>query len=203
MDESLKKGRPHIKTYSVIYPRGTTAIGARYTSMLSSIRAFDPDVIYLHAGHNDLVFHPTHNENPINSEEIRSLNIDLAILIQHNHPRAKIIISSLYPRTFTDSSILTEKEVGAFNRLAKRHGQRLRKEAGKKAPTILVAMNMPLWKHISISQEQSSHYMPDGLHIKKDGKLALANAWYKMISTTTTPQPSQESQAPGLCQILI
>jgi lysophospholipase L1-like esterase len=181
MDDAIKKGRPHIQTLSVIFPRGTLAISSRYTATLRQINRFDPDVIFLHCGHNDLMYHPTLTPEPINSQESRKLTIDLAQLLLQNHPQTKVIISTLLPRTYKDNTALSQAEVLSFNKLAKRHGQRLRSESAALQSTIKVTLNNPIWKHISKSEERADFYRDDGLHLTNEGKLAMAASWYADI----------------------
>jgi lysophospholipase L1-like esterase len=190
MDEALKTCDPSIHTLAIIHARGTRAIAGRYQSAVSCATAFTPDYIFVHCGHNDLVFHSSLNPVPINSEDSRTHTIDLALLLQRNHPDAKIIISALFPRTFTRKSTLFKDEVAAFNRLAKRHGQRLRSQASRLPIPIMVALNMPLWRRISKSEETAKHFLPDGLHINNDGKKTLAGAWLRDI---TPPIPLPDS----------
>jgi lysophospholipase L1-like esterase len=197
MDEALKICDPSIHTLAIIHPRGTRAITARYRSAVSCVYDFTPEYIFIHCGHNDLVFHSSLNPSPINSEDTRTHTIDLALLLQRNHPDAKIIISALFPRTFTYKSTLLQEEVSAFNRLAKRHGQRLRSQASMLPIPILVALNMPLWRRISKSEETAKLFLPDGLHINNDGKKALAGAWLSNITTPLSPlEPTRDNIPP-------
>jgi hypothetical protein len=125
MDEALKSHDDSIHTLAIILPRGTEAIAEKYLSSYTCANIFNPDIIFLHCGHNDLVYHSSLNPHPINSEDTREHTITLASLLQRNHPNAKVFISALFPRTHTNKSTLLKEEVAAFNRLAKRHGQRL------------------------------------------------------------------------------
>jgi lysophospholipase L1-like esterase len=181
MDNAIKTGRTQIQTFSVIFPRGTRAISGRYLSTLSHIRLFDPEIIFLHCGHNDLVYHASLNSFPINSQETRRLTLEFVQLLQQNHPLSKVIISALLPRTYKDNSSLQQDEVISFNKLVKRHGQRLRAEAANLNSTITVTLNNPIWKHISKSEEMSNLYLPDGLHLTNEGKLSITASWFADI----------------------
>ena len=182
MADALKLNNKDIQTLSIIHPRGTLAISAKYQTTSHIVYTFDPDFIYIHCGHNDLVYHPSLNQTPINSQDSRTHTISLAQLIQRNHPRSKVIISALFPRTFTFKSPLDEEEVAAFNRLAKRHGQRLRAEASQLPTPIQVSLNNPIWNRISRAEEKSQMFLKDGLHLTDNGKLAIAAAWLNDIS---------------------
>ena len=190
MDAALKASHPGIHTLSVIQPRGTLAIRESYRLAASSVTFFDPNFIFIHCGHNDLVFHPQHNLHPINSEETRARTLDLAEFIQSNHPNSKTIISALFPRTFTHRSPLPQEEVAAFNRLAKRHGQRLRAQASLLPRPITVSLNMPIWNRISKAEEVHDMFLKDGLHLTDTAKISIAGAWIKIIS------PNSEVLAP-------
>jgi lysophospholipase L1-like esterase len=182
MDDAIKSVNTAVHTLAIIHPRGTAAISSKYQSCIHIVRSFRPDFIFLHCGHNDLVYHPHFNTNPINSQETRNHTLTLAQLLQANHPNTTILISALLPRSFKRNSSLTQDEVGAFNRLAKRHGQRLRAEASRLPVPIKVCLNMPIWNRISKAEETSDFFLQDGLHLTEIAKRAIATAWLKDIA---------------------
>jgi hypothetical protein len=87
----------------------------------------------------------------------------------------------MFPRSYKRNSTLLQEEVAAFNRLAKRHGQRLRAEASRLPIPIKVSLNMPIWNRISKAEEKADLFLPDGLHLSDVGKLAIATAWLRDI----------------------
>ena len=187
LDSALKLINPEVHTFSIIHPRGTLAISARYQSCISSVISFRPAYIILHCGHNDLVFHPHLNTDPINSQTTRTHTTNLAQLLQLNHPNSTIVISAMFPRSFKHKSLLLQEEVSAFNRLAKRHAQRLRSEASLLPIPIKVCLNMAIWNRISKAEEKAQLFLPDGLHLTDTGKREIASGWLRDISLFPDP----------------
>ena len=113
-----------ITVYTVFVPLDITSITLQYRSKINIINAYSPDVILIHLGHNDLVYHPVHNISPSNSSTVASSTIALANEVHQNHPYPTIYVSAILPRTFTHKSRLTKAQVSSYNKMAKRHGQR-------------------------------------------------------------------------------
>ena len=70
-------------------------------------------------------------------------------------------------------------QVTAYNRTAKRHGQRI-KEAAVNAG-VPYTFNMPMWYRISKHEENYKMFRLDGLHLSNAGSVAIAKCWIKQI----------------------
>ena len=175
---------PSIHSLTVLVPSSITLITAEYRSKIPTIRNFRPNVIILHLGHNDLVYHPIHNLNPSISTAVASDTITLANEIHQNHPDASIFISAIFPRTSTDSSLLSYTDVISYNRMAKRHGQRIRTFA--KIADYHYLINNYMWRKISGGIEESSYFLPDGLHLNPTGQLSVLLEWLETIARDDT-----------------
>ena len=170
-----------ITVYTVFVPLDITSITLQYRSKINTINAYRPDVILIHLGHNDLVYHPVHNLSPSNSSTVASSTIALANELHQNHPYATIYVSAIIPRTFTHKSRLTKAQVTSYNKMAKRHGQRIRtysETAGFESLS-----NNSMWSKISASIKHSTYYLKDGLHLNHAGQIALVGEWIKVITT--------------------
>jgi hypothetical protein len=72
LGEVLNNLSSSISTLTVLVPRNISLITLEYRSKLQDIFYFQPDVIIIHLGHNDLVRHPVHNLNPSVSTAVAS-----------------------------------------------------------------------------------------------------------------------------------
>jgi lysophospholipase L1-like esterase len=168
-----------ITVYTVFVPLDITTITLHYRSKINIINAYNPDVILIHLGHNDLVYHPIHNVSPSNSSTVASNTITLANEVHQNHPNSTIYISAILPRTFTHKSRLTKPQVSSYNKMAKRHGQRIRTYS--EIAGFYSFINKPMWSKISAAIEFSTYYHKDGLHLNHDGQTALVGEWIKIL----------------------
>ena len=169
-----------ISTLTVLVPRNISLITLEYRSKLQDIFYFQPDVIIIHLGHNDLVRHPVHNLHPSVSTAVASSTITFADEIHQNFPNASIFISAIFPRIFTDSSLLSSPEIISYNKMAKRHGQRIRTFA--KIAGYHHLINNDMWRKISNSIEEYSFFLPDGLHLNPTGQLSVLLEWLEAIA---------------------
>jgi hypothetical protein len=134
-------------------------------------------------GHNDLVYHPYHNLSPSNSSTVASETITFANEIHLNHPHSIIYVSAILPRSFTHKSLLTEPQVTAYNKIAKRHGQRARTYSSIAGYKCMI--NNSMWKNFSACIEHSNFYLKDGLHLNRVGQLALVSEWIEILTPRT------------------
>jgi lysophospholipase L1-like esterase len=180
LDQVLNNLSTSISTFTVLIPRTIDLITLEYRLKLQDIYHFDPDVVIVHLGHNDLVRHPVHNLNPSVSTAVASSTITFADEIHHNFPAASIFISAIFPRTHTDSSLLSSPDIISYNKMAKRHRQRIHtfaKIAGYK-----YFINNIMWHKISKSIEDPSLFLPDGLHLNPTGQLTILFEWLESIA---------------------
>ena len=176
----LKQIVPDILIFCISVGGQIDEITQRYSDRYDAIVDFDPTAIIIHLGHNDLTFHHTHNKDPSTSKIVTVDTLEFTMDVVRNIPSTPLAISSVLPRTFTDSSLLSECDVQAYNRKAKRHGQRLVTE-GKKIHTPII-LNNRFGKRISRAEEHSNLYLPDGLHLNTEGLDALATSWIEGLA---------------------
>jgi hypothetical protein len=181
MSAAIKKGHDHIQTMVVFKP---TTIDQIADLILVKRRAavihFDPTFAIIHCGHNNIVEHPVHNRNPLYSQTVIDLQIQLAQDIQVFLPNCVMACSSIFPRTHTCASLLDPKEVADYNKLAKRYGQRMR--ASCEINNIRFSLNNIFWKKISKSEEDPDNYLIDGLHLNPEALQAVGREWITSIT---------------------
>ena len=165
----------YAQVLSVIVGGQTLPIKMKYRDLLQKIIKFDPSHVLLHLGHNELARHPTKNTVPSISRDIATETLSFAREISTNFPSATICISAIFPRTFTRRSYLSNKEVTKFNKDVDRHALRIRKQATEEG--FLCAMNNPIWRRISKSEEDPNFFMIDGFHLDPSAKRIIAKNW--------------------------
>ena len=165
------------------------AITLSYRSKIHAITNFRPDLVVIQLGHNDISWHASKNPRPIVSRDASALTIGLAREIKRKHPNVQVIISSVFPRTFTAKSLLNKAAVHKYNETAKRHGQRLHTRATEAGHVCLYTK--ALWMKISASIENPSFYLPDGLHLNPLGNTAIAKEWLNEIHRLQALVPHQ------------
>ena len=131
---------------------------------------FNPTVVIIHMGHNDLFKDTKKNPNPITNKEAMNQIWDFVLDLKTWTPNARIYFSSLFPRV--PHKEITEDEVKSYNQKALRMGR----YAEQKGMTVLFAKN--LWKSIT-SAEGIGRYirMSDGLHLRSSGEEMVAQLW--------------------------
>jgi hypothetical protein len=169
-----------ISTFTILLPRNIQLITLEYRSKLQAIHTFHPDVIIRHLGHTNLVRHPVHNLNPSVSTAVASSTITFADEIHQNHPNASIFISAIFPRSFTSKSMLSSPDILSYNKMAKRHGQRIR--SFSKIAGYHHLINNIMWRKISNSIEEHSFFLPDGLHLNPSGQFSVLIEWLEEIA---------------------
>jgi hypothetical protein len=166
-------------TYSITVPHQIGSIITKYRQKLPNILQFNPSLAIVHMGHNDIVKHPYLNPFPTHPITVAAQIITFANELALNHPGIAIYNSSIYPRSCTSHSLLNVTEVSSYNKKAKHFGQTLRalsQQAGYDC-----FLNNILWRKISKSEEESTHYCQDGLHITKEARLLVATEIFSLI----------------------
>jgi lysophospholipase L1-like esterase len=184
MNIAFKKFLPSCLTFIITVPSGLNAIISKYRSILHHVTIFNPSVVIIHAGHNDIVFHHHHNPHPRNPRTVTDEILQLVDELCSNHPAIRPFISSIFPRTYTARSYLPEQEITPYNKKIKRHGQHLLSITEDTITTTL--LNMCLWHRISSACEDPEPFDEDGLHLTKKGKLTVVHEWLSTIYPTTT-----------------
>jgi hypothetical protein len=182
METELVRMRSSLEVYSVIVARRTSTIRGQYREELQHIIHFNPDLILMHMGHNDVVYHSEHNTSPLFITAAFHQQMELAYEITMNFPEAKLVISSMLPKTA--GSGVTEKEARPYNRIAKRFGQMLVKESySGEPPYFSTSMNKTIWASISQAVANTSLFDLGGLHLNQTGKRILAQGWLEAMDS--------------------
>jgi hypothetical protein len=160
----------------IIYKGGSIEeITSIYNQKLLPAQSFNPEAIVIHAGHNDMTFHPSKNDLPMISRDFLPLILDFANEVQANHPHARIFLSSLIPRKDTSSSSLSSELKLKYNKLAVRYGKRL--EAAVLNMPFVVILNTIMWKRVYKFEEKGELLDSGGLHLNFSGQLVLVKCW--------------------------
>ena len=183
MSAAFNKLSPSCLVYTITVPAGLNAIITKYRSILHHVINFNPSIVIIHAGHNDIVFHHYHNHHPSNPRVVTADILQFVAELSTNHPSIRPFISSIFPRTYTERSYLPESEILPYNKKIKRHGQYLQSITEDTPTTAL--LNMCLWYRISSALEDPSPFDEDGLHLTKEGKLSVVQEWLSIILPTT------------------
>jgi hypothetical protein len=115
-----------VTIFTIQLGRGVNEIAAKYRDNLLQAYYFDPNIVILHAGHNNIASHHWYNPIPDHPRTVANDTLLLASEIKTNFPNSKVFISTVFPRTFTASSLLTTTEISSFNQKIKRHAQHLK-----------------------------------------------------------------------------
>jgi hypothetical protein len=157
--------------FPVILGRGIAPIRGLYRELLQEVYYFDPELILMHMGHNDVTTHRVHNTNPLFVTAVFHMLREFAQEITANFPEARLIISSMLPRTA--GSYFSDAEALSYNKIAKRYGQMLLQEARSDEETatrFVPSLNRNVWGRISKSEAKASLFDNGGLHLTNDGK---------------------------------
>jgi lysophospholipase L1-like esterase len=159
--------------------RSISLISEVFIRDLPSTLEFEPDITILHAGHNDLTYHHYLNKYPKLSKPTAVETIELANLIQSYLPKTLIFLSAVFPRTPAYDSTLSEENTIKYNKVAKRHGLRIRTMANFNG--YYSFLNNCMWRVVSNAQEEESLFFEDGLHLTDAGKSTVIDGWIKDI----------------------
>ena len=168
-----------ITTFPIQLGQGVNAIASKYRDKLQEIYHYDPTVAIIHVGHNSMVFHHYYNRNPQHPRIVGNDTLNLASEVLLNFPHCKTFISTVYPRTATDNSLLSPQDVSSYNQKVKRHAQYLCSIT--RNTSLIVLKNMCLWTQVSRAIENPDHFDIDGLHLTKAGKKAVIQEWLPLI----------------------
>ena len=182
LEDVIAKSYPNVKTCVIWLGQQTDNIMLAYTKELNRITDFQPDFILLHTGHNEIAYHKYKNVTPKDSTQTTSITISAALLLKSNHPKATIIISSIFPRLLTFKSSLRQLDLSHYNRTAERHGRRLHTEAKKVGITVF--KNNFMWRSKSDVLVKSHLFLLDGLHLNDEAKEYVTTRWLNQIYNT-------------------
>jgi hypothetical protein len=159
--------------------RPTVQLRHCYMDNIVEIFEFAPQVIYLHAGHNDVSFHLQHN--PFPQQPLTCLENVLSFfdLLNDQHPYSDVFYSSLFPRAVGPAFSAEKKrnyyQVAAeFQDLVMRVGELERRK---------VCLNKCLWIDAESGLERPEYFNVGGLHLSCAGKKAVVREWIQSAET--------------------
>ena len=158
---------------SIQVSQRTSMIKRKYESKLDEVNRFRPDVVLVHTGHNDFMYHPVHNRHPTHLKYYFTELEAFCRQLRRNHPRARFILSSAFPRT--TGPLMSDLKKGQYNRLAVRFGAMVRSYA--KQEIIGYVLNSMLWVSVRQLQERANLFRTDGLHLTSTGQDLVASGW--------------------------
>jgi lysophospholipase L1-like esterase len=182
MATAIIKAKTSCLVYTVTVGQGLNQIIDKYHSKLQYIIQFQPSIVIVHAGHNDISYHHNYNLHPRNPRVVTQEILHFIDEISHNFPNIIPYISSIYPKTHTDHSYLNPADIVSYNKKVKRHGQHLTTITNDSHISCL--LNNCLWTHINSSIENPDPYDFDGLHLSKAGQETVAAEWISTIFPT-------------------
>jgi lysophospholipase L1-like esterase len=149
----------------------------RYLLRVREAEIFNPETIILHIGHNDLWYHPFYNTHPQNVKDFSPFVQSFITLLREHHPSARIIYSSVYPRSAGPH--LDESEKISYNKLAQRYG--VLTQSTCKREGISLILNGTLWTSVRQGKENSEYFLADVLHLNTLGKKVVAVGWIEAM----------------------
>jgi hypothetical protein len=180
LDAVITEQFPNIEALSIARGRKINGVLNHFMFNLQAARSFDPTITVIHVGHNELAYDEQLNKHPLLSIPTAASTIILARQIQNQLPTTRIILSAVLPRTHKIKSSMSQVQTMQYNRVAKKHGQRIRTEARRAGFQQLI--NSCMWSCITHAREVPTHYTEDGLHLNLEGKRALTSSWIAKIS---------------------
>jgi hypothetical protein len=175
LDENIIAEIPSMNVMSVIEGGQIPSIRGVYRERLQEIVAFEPDVVVLHMGHNDLVVHHYHNTQPLFITAVYHMLMELKDEVRFNFPNASIFISSLLPRGSSD--YFSEDQTWRYNRIARRFGQMVVAGSNRDDSGYLPMKNRSLWGRITQLESYRIRFDSGGLHLNPFGRIAIVTGW--------------------------
>ena len=176
LDEYIKREVPSMTVRTVMVPGKISEIRGQYREELQELVLFNPEVIVLHMGHNDLVAHWSHNTQPLFITAVFHMLMELKDEVHFNFPEATIFVSSTLPRVPDDYSFDGDRAL-RYNRIARRFGQMVC-SGSKRIPSYYHNLqNRGLWGRITQLAPNLMRFDAGGLHLSAFGKIALVSGW--------------------------
>jgi hypothetical protein len=95
-------------------------VRSKYYDQMQEVYEFNPTYVILHVGHNDIMYHPHHNDSPQHIKYYFPEVIEFLQLLQGYHPLTKVFYSTIFPRC--EGYDMTAVEKRNYNVLAGRFG---------------------------------------------------------------------------------
>jgi lysophospholipase L1-like esterase len=158
---------------SIQVSQRTSLIRRKYMIKLREVTRFRPDIVLLHTGHNDIMYHHVHNRHPTHLKYYFEELQRFCYVLRSNHPQALFVMSSAFPRTVGPYMDIVKKR--QYNRLAVRFGAMVRSYAIQQ--NFGYVLNSELWVSIRQLEEHAGLFRTDGLHLTSAGQNIVADGW--------------------------
>jgi hypothetical protein len=175
LDVYIRNEVPSMVVKTVMVGGKMSAIRGSYREQLQEIVVFDPEVIVMHMGHNDLVAHWYHNTQPQFITAVFHTLMELKDEIHFNFPTATIFISSLLP--IVSLWEFDEERTWRYNRIACRFGQMVFSRSKNEGSYYLPLQNREMWGRITQLEASSNCYDDEGLHMNALGRRVIVFGW--------------------------
>jgi hypothetical protein len=177
IDDEFALVRPDWDVSVLAFGKTLPEIRTAYKKEIVAYYEYAPEVLILHAGHNDVWPHPVHNPRPIHPLICLGRILSLLDEMHEYHPKCRIIYSSILPRAIGPNFGQERKKV--YNRMAadyQRSVTELFELEGRRFCT-----NQSLWMSVPAGMEHPIYYDRRGLHLNTAGRRALTNEWVRAI----------------------
>jgi hypothetical protein len=159
--------------------RVTPLLRDEFYARRAELQRFSPEVILLHAGHNDIRYHPLHNQHPVSNVECFRYSMRFMNELYALFPRSRVIYSSVFPRSRGPQMDLAQKK--AYNGEADLFGRLVESACTREGREY--TLNDVLWFKCDGGREHPVYFDEGGLHLSVLGKEAIAREWMTVMST--------------------
>jgi hypothetical protein len=153
-------------------------VRSKYHDQMQEIYEFNPTCAVLHVGHNDIMYHPRHNETPQHIKYYFPEVVDFLHLLQGYHPLTRVFYSTIFPRSEGYEMSAVEKK--KYNVLAGRFGVRAKSTCANEG--IGFIQNSCLWESLRQCEESSEMISRGGLHLSKEGQIQVVKEWIGILT---------------------
>jgi hypothetical protein len=179
MDTAMRQVDATMDVRVISHAGPTPSVWERYLAREREITEFDPQSIVFHVGHNDLMYHPVHNIEPIHPICVYPMIMSYYNQLVRQYPTARVIYSSVYPRTVGNYMDFEMK--ASYNYQIYLFGKSVIADGQKRDHRYV--LNRTLWFSPRQSREHPVFFLRDGIHLKDFGKEAVARGWVKAIKS--------------------
>jgi hypothetical protein len=153
------------------------AVWEVYLQRRAEFQHFQPDMIVVHMGHNDAVWHPRRNRVPRHPMEVFGIVSGYIGQIQTDFPQSKVIQSNLFPRNIGPH--LYGLPLYRYNMMVYEFGLVLRDQSLERNRNIV--LNRVMWEKPSEGLANAMMFENDGLHLNFCGSCSVAAAWLRVF----------------------
>jgi lysophospholipase L1-like esterase len=175
--DALEKEDSSIKVRVVSVGSVMKDVWAEYVAQRDDLQGFRPDHVFLHFGHNDLMWHPHHNRSPKHPSIVFSLLMGYEMRLREDFPDRKVWVSNPFPRAVGPR--MTHGEKLMYNKMVYDLGRSMKAVFPERG--IHYRLNSGLWFRPSEGREHTVYLRPDGIHLSVMGCRKVAAGWLELI----------------------